>query len=165
MTLNDVIVTHSSANKDQYARAECSKKFFFTIELCEFIELDRIEIASYELFTSRVKDFEIRAADAEKRSWVDLGTFQAAKFTAKTNIQSFGISDEFRDFRVKYIRFDMLSHQGDEPLCTLTWFGVFGWGEYNPLPDEDEPARQPDIEDNKAPQAKVDQNFIPFLAT
>ena len=76
-----------SPSKDHYARADCAKKFFFTIELCEIIRLDRIEIASYELFSSRAKDFKISAADAEKLRWMDLGNFQAAKFTQKNNLQ------------------------------------------------------------------------------
>ena len=44
-----------NANKDHYARADCADKFFFTVELCEIINLDRVEIASYEFYSSRAK--------------------------------------------------------------------------------------------------------------
>jgi len=147
-----------SPSKDHYARADCAKKFFFTIELCEIIRLDRIEIASYELFSSRAKDFKISAADAEKLRWMDLGNFLAAKFTQKNNLQTFPIGDEYSEIYVKYIKFEMVSYQGEEPLCTLTWFGVFGWGEFNPLPDDpdDDPSTAPGIENDKTPQEDPD---------
>ena len=52
----------------------------------------------------------------------------------------------------------MVSYQGEEPLCTLTWFGVFGWGEFNPLPDDpdDDPSTAPGIENDKTPQEDPD---------
>ena len=41
------------------------------------------------------------------------------------------------------MRFEQLSYQGEEQICTLTSFGVFGFGQYNPdigdNPDDKEP--------------------------
>jgi len=33
---------------------------------------------------------------------------------------------------VKFVRFEQISYQGEEQICTLTSFGVFGFGQYNP---------------------------------
>jgi len=53
----------------------------------------------------------------------------------------------------------MISFEGsvDTPLCTLTWFAVFGWGEYNPLPDDpDDPVVEPGIENDREPSEDAD---------
>ena len=127
-----------NSNKDLYARIDCQAKFVFNIELCEMIQLDKIEIASFELFSSYPKEFQISAADAEKSEWHTIGTFEA-KFPSSKKTQIFEVDDDWRspDYMFKFIKFEMLSFHGDEPQCTLTWLKVFGFGQFNPRDDDD----------------------------
>lgn len=127
-----------NSNKDLYARIDCQAKFVFNIELCEMIQLDKIEIASFELFSSYPKEFQISAADAEKSEWHTIGTFEA-KFPSSKKTQIFEVDDDWRspDYMFKFIKFEMLSFHGDEPQCTLTWLKVFGFGQFNPRNDDD----------------------------
>jgi len=101
------------------------------------IQLDKIEIASFELFSSYPKEFQISAADAEKSKWHIIGTFEADISTKKKQI--FEVDDDWRssDYMFKFIKFEMLSFHGDEPQCTLTWLKVFGFGQFNPRNDDD----------------------------
>lgn len=127
-----------SSNMDQYARIDRDAKFAFTIELCEIIQLDRIEIAYFEMFSSYPKEFKITAADAEKTAWEEIGNFEAKFPSASSKTQKFEIGEQWDEHMFKFIRFEMLSYQGDEPQCTLTWLKVFGFGQYNPAPDGDD---------------------------
>ena len=127
-----------NSNKDLYTRIDCQSKFTFNIELCEVIQLDRIEIASLELFSSYPKIFQISAADAEKSEWHKIGEFEAKLPTAKSKKQIYEVDDSWRsaDHMFKFIKFEMISYQGDEPQCTITWLKVFGFGQFNPRPDD-----------------------------
>ena len=70
--------------------------------------------------------------------------------------QTFQIEDNnARGAYIKYLKFEMLSYQGEEQLCTLTWLGVFGWGEFNPLPEEEDEV-EPHTDKDKAPQEDPD---------
>lgn len=131
-------------NKDQYARTDtCQSLFDFTVELCEIIQLDQIQIGANEVFSSYPLEFRISAADADKQEWIDVGTFTASKFSPKAPPQTFLIDEQYTNKFVKFVRFEQLSYQGEEQICTLTSFGVFGFGQYNPdigdNPDDKEP--------------------------
>merc|ERR1711962_1089827 len=101
-----------NSNKDLYTRIDCQSKFVFNIELCEMIQLDKIEIASFELFSSYPKEFQISAADAEKTKWHTIGTFEA-KSLAATKSQIYEVDDYWRsaDYMFKFIKFEMISYQ------------------------------------------------------
>ena len=50
------------------------------------MQLERIELASYELFSSHMKSFKLTAADSEKSEWIDLGVHEATTFGSKSQV-------------------------------------------------------------------------------
>lgn len=50
-SVNSVLSSH----KDEYLLNSCNNKIWFIVELCEAIQLERIEVANFELFSSSLK--------------------------------------------------------------------------------------------------------------
>merc|ERR1712050_797787 len=62
---------------------------------------------------------------------------------------SFNVSDEASDRFVKFVKYEMVSRVGEEALCVLTSFQVFGHGEHvisESGDSEPEEPEEPDVD-------------------
>ncbi|KJE89601.1 hypothetical protein CAOG_01038 [Capsaspora owczarzaki ATCC 30864] len=124
---NNAEAQHASAllmdNRDYYMLNPCSApQKWVVIELCEDLLVDTVEISSWELFSSRVKDFRVSVSDRfPVKSWVPLGTFTANE---PRGTQRFEVASPL--IWAKYVKFEFLSYHGSEFYCLLTQVGVYG---------------------------------------
>jgi len=122
-------------DSDTFLKNECkAHDKWVIIELSEVARVLQLELAQNELYSSRVKEFELygrqthprsdSSADATKwpssSQWKGMGTFTAEN--AK-GVQTFQI-DQPRWARFVMIKF--LSHYGVEPVCAINSISVFG---------------------------------------
>ncbi|KAF6780195.1 hypothetical protein AHF37_00327 [Paragonimus kellicotti] len=108
-------------NSDEYMNVPCSADKWFIIEACEPVQLRDIELANYELFSSRVKTFRVSVSDRyPAKSWDVIGVFTARDVKGR---QTFNVSS---DKLIKYIKFEMLEHYGSEHYCPLSMIRLFG---------------------------------------
>jgi hypothetical protein len=117
-------------SKDDYMLNSCSSKIWFIIELCEAIKITDIEIANYELFSNIPRLFRIYASDRYELSkdWHKylINTFEALPIR---NIQKFkimNINEKMSTTHIKYVKFEMLSHYGNEHYCPLSLVRIYG---------------------------------------
>ncbi|KAL3321163.1 hypothetical protein Ciccas_000158 [Cichlidogyrus casuarinus] len=112
-----------SSNQDQYMNQPCASEKWFILETCEPVQLRTIQIANFELFSSRFKTFKVFVSDRyPARSWILAGTFQAKD---QRSLQVFDLNDENL---IKYIKFEFLDHYGTEHFCPITMLRLFGSG-------------------------------------
>lgn len=106
---------------DEYMLNPCGAAIWFVIELCESIQATKIEVASYELYSSNPKDFSVQVSDDyPTEAWTFIGNFTAAD---SRSLQAF-------DLRgvgfAKFIRVDLHSHYGSEHYCVISEVKVYG---------------------------------------
>ena len=134
-------------SKDDYMLNSCSNKVWFTIELCEPIKIKEIQIANFELFSNVPKQFRVFASDRYIQSnganiWPNkylIGTFEANN---TRSLQAFGPKDSLEyksnekndEIYAKYVKFEMISHYGNEHYCPLSVVRIYG---ASPNDDED----------------------------
>lgn len=108
-------------NMDMYMLNPCNNKIWFTIELCQPIQVRQLDIANFEIFSSNPREFLVSISDRyPTKKWVRLGTFRTRD---ERTVQSFPL-DEHQFAR--YIKVDLLSHFGSEHFCPLSLIRVFG---------------------------------------
>lgn len=108
-------------NMDMYMLNPCNNKIWFTIELCQPIQVRQLDIANFEIFSSNPREFLVSISDRyPTKKWVRLGTFRARD---ERTVQSFPL-DEHQFAR--YIKVELLSHFGSEHFCPLSLIRVFG---------------------------------------
>ncbi|KAF5396971.1 hypothetical protein PHET_09587 [Paragonimus heterotremus] len=91
-------------NSDEYMNVPCSADKWFIIEACEPVQLRDIELANYELFSSRVKTFRVSVSDRyPAKSWDVIGLFTARDVKGR---QTFNVSC---DKLIKYIKVSAFS--------------------------------------------------------
>jgi hypothetical protein len=132
-------------DSDTFLKNECkARDKWVIIELSEVARVLQLELAQNELYSSRVKEFELygrqthprsdSSADATKwpisNQWKGMGTFIAEN--AK-GVQTFQI-DQPRWARFVMIKF--LSHYGVEPVCAINSISVFGKSAAEELEDQ-----------------------------
>jgi hypothetical protein len=131
-------------SKDDYLLNSCSNKVWFVIELCEPIQITDIEIANYELFSNVPKQFRVHASDRyPNKNWTRalfIGLFDAQP---TRTLQLFHVDKEVhqqpaanadvddhqhqhQNNYVKYVKFEMLSHYGNEHFCPLSLVRIYG---------------------------------------
>jgi hypothetical protein len=113
------------------------------LELSQVAKVSRIELIQHELYSSRIKDFEIRGRQSHPRtdnvetskglnstSWKLLGKFTAekAKGTQQFNVE--------RPLWAHYLLIRFLTHHGSEPVCALNAFAVYGKSAAEELEDQ-----------------------------
>ncbi|KAG7669226.1 hypothetical protein KSW81_007385 [Nannochloris sp. 'desiccata'] len=111
---------------DTYMRNECQDDKWVVLELSQVAKISRIELIQHELYSSRIKDFEIRGRQSHPRtdnvetskglnstSWKLLGKFTAekAKGTQQFNVE--------RPIWAHYLLIRFLTHYGNEPVLLL----------------------------------------------
>ncbi|XP_038045817.1 SUN domain-containing ossification factor-like isoform X2 [Patiria miniata] len=110
------------SNRDVYTLNPCSANIWFSVELCEPIQVKYLEIANYELFSSVPKSFRVSISDRfPTREWRQLGTFHARE---ERSLQSFPVHEE--QMFAKYMKIEMLTFFGNEHYCPLSTLRVFG---------------------------------------
>ncbi|TPP65472.1 SUN domain-containing ossification factor [Fasciola gigantica] len=110
-----------NSNNDEYMNVPCSSEKWFVIEVCEPVQLRMIELANYELFSSRVKSFNVFVSDRfPAKSWELVGRFVARDIKG---LQNFHVSG---DKLIKYVKFELLEQYGSEHYCPLTMIRLFG---------------------------------------
>ncbi|CAL8083284.1 unnamed protein product [Calicophoron daubneyi] len=108
-------------NNDEYLNVPCSADKWFVAETCEPVQLRIIELANYELFSSRVKTFKVYVSDRyPAKMWEVAGVFTALDVKG---LQTFEVKS---DKLIKYVRFEMIEHYGSEHYCPLTMVRLFG---------------------------------------
>lgn len=132
-------------DSDTFLKNECkAHDKWVIIELSEVARVLQLELAQNELYSSRVKEFELygrqthprsdSSADASKwpssSQWRGMGTFTAEN--AK-GLQTFQI-EQPRWARFVLIKF--LSHYGMEPVCAINSISVFGKSAAEELEDQ-----------------------------
>ncbi|KAH8856164.1 SUN domain-containing ossification factor [Schistosoma japonicum] len=119
-------------NNDEYMNVPCSEDKWLILEVCQPVQLRTIELANFELFSSRLKSFRVYANDRyPAKSWELIGTFTARDVKG---IQSFSV---ISGKMIKYIKFELIEHYGSEHYCPLTMIRIFGLGS-DDLDDDDD---------------------------
>lgn len=132
-----------STNRDEYLLSPCNSKIWFVVELCEAIQLKKVELANFELFSSSPKDFSVLVSDRfPSREWTTVGRFLA---TDVKSVQSFNLQPHHF---TKYIKVEFHSHYGKEHFCPLSIFKVYGTSEFEVLETVDEELENDGIEND-----------------
>jgi hypothetical protein len=109
-------------NKDEYLLFKCQSERFVTIELCEEIVVDQVEIANYEFFSSMFKELKLSIIDQyPSGTWRDLDQFQANN---TRSLQRFDVSNP--KTWSKYLRIDFKDYYGNEFFCPISSIRVHG---------------------------------------
>ncbi|XP_065322380.1 uncharacterized protein LOC135929633 isoform X1 [Gordionus sp. m RMFG-2023] len=123
-------------NLDDYMLNPCSARVWFTFELCEPVQIKKIEIANLELFSSSPKEFRVHISDRyPTKEWLMNKTFVASD---ERKMQSFRVD---ANLFARYIKIELLSHHGSEHYCPLTLIRVYGTNlaeEFVPEDEDDE---------------------------
>ncbi|VDK22313.1 unnamed protein product [Taenia asiatica] len=111
-------------NNDEYMNQPCASEKWFIIETCEPVQLGIIQIANYELFSSRCKTFRVSVSDRyPAKQWEQIGIFQGQDVKG---LQTFHVSGSATGRLIKYVKFEMLDHYGNEHFCPITMVRLFG---------------------------------------
>ncbi|GFR89863.1 SUN domain-containing ossification factor-like [Elysia marginata] len=111
-----------NGNPDEYMISPCKAKKWFVVELCEPVQIHKVELGTLELFSSPPKSFRVASSQRfPTKDWALIGQFE---MTPDRSVQSFHtqVSEEF----VKFLRVEMLEHHGKEHYCPLTTLRVLG---------------------------------------
>ncbi|KAF9956094.1 hypothetical protein BGZ72_003031 [Mortierella alpina] len=145
--------------KDNYMLNKCAtKEKFFVVELCEEILVDTFILGNYEFFSSTFKDFVVSVNRYPPREdgWSILGYFQAR------NTRDAQVFKPAAPQLATYIRFDFVSHYGNEYYCPVTLLRVYGATALEQLKQEEEEEKRIALEQQrraeleKAKQAAAD---------
>ncbi|GAB6024445.1 hypothetical protein CHUAL_009605 [Chamberlinius hualienensis] len=122
---------------DDYMLNPCDAKIWLIIELCESIQVERIEVANFELFSSSPKEFSVYSSDRyPTREWKILGNFVAKD---ERVLQNFSLNHNTFG---KFLKLEVLSHYGSEHYCPLSRLRVYGTSEYEALDTEEEQSEE-----------------------
>ncbi|XP_071947791.1 SUN domain-containing ossification factor-like isoform X2 [Antedon mediterranea] len=111
-----------TSNRDEYMLNPCSAKIWFTVEMCEPIQVKRVEIANLELFSSTPESFKVFTSDRYPTSyWREVGLFYARD---ERSLQTFTVHDE--TLFTKFIKVEFLTFFGEEHYCPISLLRVFG---------------------------------------
>ncbi|XP_066141867.1 SUN domain-containing ossification factor [Euwallacea fornicatus] len=148
---------HSSAllvgSRDEYVLNPCSSRIWFIVELCEAIQLKKVELANYELFSSSPKDFTVSVGDRfPTRDWSVVGQFTAKD---ERDVQHFYINTETFG---KYVKVEIKSHYGAEHYCPLSLFRAYGTSVFEVLQKDDLTHDQPIDDDDDDESLDVNEN-------
>lgn len=112
-------------NKDSYMLNVCRiPNKFFIVELCDDILIDTVVLANYEFFSSIFRTFRLSISDrypVKADRWRDLGVFEARN---SRDVQAFLVEQPL--IWARYLRFEFLSHYGNEYYCPVSLVRVHG---------------------------------------
>jgi hypothetical protein len=108
-------------NKDIYMLSPCSADIWFVIELCDLVAVHTLEVASFELFSSILKDFTVFSSERYPTvDWRPIGEFRASDVRT---VQGFPLTETVY---AKYIKVVMTSHFGEDYYCPISLVRVLG---------------------------------------
>lgn len=112
-----------SDDRDKYALFSCYEKKWVIIGLSEDVLIESIVIASYERYSSIVKDFQILAAVSFPQSnWIYLGNYTAE---ARLGEQVFHVLQP-SNLHTRFVKIRFFNHNFNEDLCTMSQIKVYG---------------------------------------
>ncbi|GBG89628.1 hypothetical protein CBR_g49418 [Chara braunii] len=119
-------------DRDKYLRNPCNaKEKWIVIELSENVRVDTIVLASYEFYSSRVKEFRVLGSlRYPTDNWVTVGVFEAQNVRQLQTFPVEGLA------WARYLKVELLSHHGTEFYCTLSVVRVHGVSELESLQEE-----------------------------
>ena len=80
-------------DKDTYMLNPCNVRAWFIVELCERIELDSIDLANFEMFSSSPESFNVYISSRyPTREWEKVGVFQG---TPLKEIKTYTFDEKF----------------------------------------------------------------------
>lgn len=120
-------------DSDTFMRNDCRDDKWLVIELSQVAKVSRIDVAQYELYSSRLKEFEVRGRQSHPRTddvdtakglnstaWKVLGRWTAERVKGT---QEFSVDNPPW---VRFMLFRFLSHYGNEPVCAVNGISVYG---------------------------------------
>ncbi|RUS80522.1 hypothetical protein EGW08_011706, partial [Elysia chlorotica] len=129
-----------NGNPDEYMISPCKAKKWFVVELCEPLQIHKVELGTLELFSSPPKSFRVASSQRfPTKDWTQIGQFE---MTGDRSVQAF--HTQVRDEFVKFVRVEMLEHHGKEHYCPLTTLRVLG---IDMALDDDEDSADADAHD------------------
>lgn len=116
---------HASAllsdNPDSYLISPCKEEKWVIIQLSAEAVLDAVQLVNFEFYSSTTHEFELLGSHRKPKSdWVSLGVFAA------NNTRGAQVFTLQRQEWVRYLQLRVLSHHGDEAVCTLSQLKVHG---------------------------------------
>eukprot|EP00521_Asterionellopsis_glacialis_P011613 CAMPEP_0195307022 /NCGR_PEP_ID=MMETSP0707-20130614/37502_1 /TAXON_ID=33640 /ORGANISM="Asterionellopsis glacialis, Strain CCMP134" /LENGTH=1143 /DNA_ID=CAMNT_0040371259 /DNA_START=69 /DNA_END=3500 /DNA_ORIENTATION=- len=108
-----------NSDRDKYAIAPCEEKKVVVISLSEDILVEKVKLANYERYSSRVEDFQILGSQ-DMANWEDFGNYKAHSGNGE---QTFQLTEPSW---ARYLKFRFISHYGDEYYCTVSQIKVHG---------------------------------------
>jgi hypothetical protein len=121
------------ADADTFMRNDCKDDKWVVIELSQVARVSSVEISQHELYSSRVKEFDVygmashprtlaleSSNSIDKNAWSLMGKFEGgkAKGTQSFKVQSPGW--------VRYLLIRFLTHHGSESVCAINGLAVYG---------------------------------------
>ena len=121
------------ADADTFMRNDCKDDKWVVIELSQVARVSSVEISQHELYSSRVKEFDVygmashprtlaleSSNSIDKNAWAFMGKFEGgkAKGTQSFKVQSPGW--------VRYLLIRFLTHHGSESVCAINGLAVYG---------------------------------------
>ncbi len=114
----------------------CENNIWFVVELCESIKAVKMELANFELYSSVPHEFRVTMSNvypAKEKDWALFGQFKAEN---DRSVQTFATDGQ--GVFGKYARVEILSHHGNEQLCLVSHFKMFGVSEIDLLGGDDD---------------------------
>ncbi|CAH1802917.1 unnamed protein product, partial [Owenia fusiformis] len=148
-----------SENRDLYMINPCKAKKWVVIELCEPVQIDQIELANFELFSSTPDMLNITVSDRyPAKEWKKIGVVHAKDERA---IQAFHFNrSSSRVFMMyaKFVKIEMLTYYSNEHFCPMSIVRVFGTAMSDDDFDDDAVAvASDDTAVNKEPENNIIQ--------
>eukprot|EP00890_Picochlorum_soloecismus_P000579 jgi/Picsp_1/1521/NSC_04999-R1_galactose-binding protein len=118
---------------DTFMRNDCKDDKWVVIELSQVARVSSVEISQHELYSSRVKEFDVygmashprtlameSSTSIDRNAWNFMGKFEGgkAKGTQSFKVQSPGW--------VRYLLIRFLTHHGSESVCAINGLAVYG---------------------------------------
>lgn len=130
-------------DKDSYLLNLCGDTQYVIIELCEDILVDEVEISNFEFYSSMFRDVRVSVSDRfPTTNWAKLGEFRAQNLRIQ---QRFQIENSM--IWTKFIKFEVLSHYGDEYYCPMSSVQVFGTTMIEQLKEEEKAGNATEVKD------------------
>ncbi|XP_050430891.1 SUN domain-containing ossification factor [Adelges cooleyi] len=147
---------------DEYMLNLCKSTTWFVVELCEAIQVKKIELANFELFSSTPKDFSVYVATRlNARNWTPIARLVAEDVRT---LQGFHLNTTDDNAFTKYIKVEIHSHYGKEHYCPISVFNAYGLSEFEALERADDPglesqnAESEDVDDLDIEDENVDSD-------
>ncbi|XP_060858327.1 uncharacterized protein LOC132935729 [Metopolophium dirhodum] len=132
---------------DEYLLNLCKSTTWFVVELCEAIQVKKIEIANFELFSSTPKEFSVYVASRlNARVWTPIANLVAEDVRI---LQGFILNTTDENEFNKYIKVEINSHYGKEHYCPISVFNAYGLSEIEVLERSDENGLEINIAENE----------------